>query len=935
MSTWPTSIATNANLYVAVNSLQTTLSGTINSLVTTITLASTSGFPTAGAVTIDSEVIFYTGISGPQLTGCTRGSDGTIAASHNSGVPVGATIVAQHHNALKDEIIAIETTLFSYKTLTDFGADSTGVADSTAAINSALAANIPIYAPPGTYLTTGNHTVTTQRLFAAGKGFTTFKRSSGTNPIFTMTGAGSLEGFTIDGNSLGGAALVLNGSQYGIVKNIEMKNVAGTSYALQTLGTCEWLALEDLQFDSNYGHIQLNEIYYSSFFRTKMFNNGAGFCINFLTNGITDIKFIDTYMEGGLGICMTVYGIRDIVFDGLRARINSMPAAWWQSIYPTGSEVGQVSLLHASIFKAVGSTSFPIFDTNTYQFFTSDIHIYDSASSAGWSVIRDRGTFDFRMQDWEIESTNSWNLFDPASDGGAFTRADHVSYTQGVTGTAVWSSQVTPGGVGPSSYCSVRGSNLNHSIRNTHIKGGYIFENISGTLDLTNATAPVWMWNVQGTVTDPNNVAVISATGRMHNVDGSAVSPTYSWSTSPTTGMWLFSADRIAWSIAGTRVVDLLSTSFGTSLPFYSTAASSSALEATGSFSGGIMGIHAENTSNTANSDTLINARVDGTSAGDPYFLSQISGGSSWAWGADNSDGDKWKLCLGTDIRSGDALVVDLSGNLTITSTSNQLVLGATRTVTITAPTPATSSRTWTLPDLATSPTFAALEATQTFSGSKTFSAQATFSRARNDTPGNGGLQLLASSGMDLRLDTGNVFNLDLFDGATWTSWLNITQLGVATFTGQLVGKGIATTGNAAAGYIGEIISSSVSNTNVGTNATFYDITSITLTAGDWDISALCTWRPNTGVFSAGHMGFELGIATASGTSTTGMSLDANEVIMDFPDSTKFSYGIGMSVPSWRVSISTSTTYYLKGYIDNYTSGNPQNSGRISARRVR
>lgn len=110
-ASWPTSVATDATLYTAVNSLETTLATTINSAVTTITLASTSGFPTAGAVTIDSEVVFYTGISGASLTGCTRGADGTAAATHTAGVAVGATIVAFHHNGLMAEIEAIEQNL--------------------------------------------------------------------------------------------------------------------------------------------------------------------------------------------------------------------------------------------------------------------------------------------------------------------------------------------------------------------------------------------------------------------------------------------------------------------------------------------------------------------------------------------------------------------------------------------------------------------------------------------------------------------------------------------------------------------------------------------------------------------------------------------------------------------------------------------------------
>lgn len=108
---WPSAVSSAANLYTTVNLLTTTLAGNINSAVTTIALASTTGFSTAGATTIDNEVIFYTGISGSNLTGCTRGADGTTAASHNSGVPVGATIVAYHVNAGNAEIIAIEQNL--------------------------------------------------------------------------------------------------------------------------------------------------------------------------------------------------------------------------------------------------------------------------------------------------------------------------------------------------------------------------------------------------------------------------------------------------------------------------------------------------------------------------------------------------------------------------------------------------------------------------------------------------------------------------------------------------------------------------------------------------------------------------------------------------------------------------------------------------------
>jgi len=108
---WPTSVATDADLSIAVNSLQTTLGSPAGSGDVTLTLVSTTGFPTAGYVTIDNEVISYTGVSGGTLTGCTRGADGTTAAAHSAGAAVSATIVAAHHNSLKDEVKAVETTL--------------------------------------------------------------------------------------------------------------------------------------------------------------------------------------------------------------------------------------------------------------------------------------------------------------------------------------------------------------------------------------------------------------------------------------------------------------------------------------------------------------------------------------------------------------------------------------------------------------------------------------------------------------------------------------------------------------------------------------------------------------------------------------------------------------------------------------------------------
>jgi hypothetical protein len=70
------------NDFVNIVPLNTTLNGAINSSVTSIVLTSATGFPSAGSIFIDTECITYTGISTNTLTGCTRGTNGTTAASH-------------------------------------------------------------------------------------------------------------------------------------------------------------------------------------------------------------------------------------------------------------------------------------------------------------------------------------------------------------------------------------------------------------------------------------------------------------------------------------------------------------------------------------------------------------------------------------------------------------------------------------------------------------------------------------------------------------------------------------------------------------------------------------------------------------------------------------------------------------------------------------
>lgn len=66
----------------------TETNGFINDAQTTVTVATTAGFPDTGTIKIDDEFIDYTGRTDTVFTGCTRGARGTTPASHEDATTV-------------------------------------------------------------------------------------------------------------------------------------------------------------------------------------------------------------------------------------------------------------------------------------------------------------------------------------------------------------------------------------------------------------------------------------------------------------------------------------------------------------------------------------------------------------------------------------------------------------------------------------------------------------------------------------------------------------------------------------------------------------------------------------------------------------------------------------------------------------------------------
>ena len=66
----------------------TTLDGSLTDSATTVTVASTTGFDSAGTLHVGNEQITYTGTTSTTFTGATRGAGGTTATAHSDATQV-------------------------------------------------------------------------------------------------------------------------------------------------------------------------------------------------------------------------------------------------------------------------------------------------------------------------------------------------------------------------------------------------------------------------------------------------------------------------------------------------------------------------------------------------------------------------------------------------------------------------------------------------------------------------------------------------------------------------------------------------------------------------------------------------------------------------------------------------------------------------------
>lgn len=143
--------------------------------------------------------------------------------------------------------------------------------------------------------------------------------------------------------------------------------------------------------------------------------------------------------------------------------------------------------------------------------------------------------------------------------------------------------------------------------------------------------------------------------------------------------------------------------------------------------------------------------------------------------------------------------------------------------------------------------------------------------------------------------------------------------------------KGTNTNDTATSGFVGETaLANQTTFTAFPTSGNFGDLTSLSLTAGDWLVWGIYEFLGNGGTTSE----FQIAITTTSGNSTSGFTNGLNNFQYRGPTSFTGTNDTPISTGAIRFSLSGTTTIYLK-YEATYTSTAPSASGNIRALRIR
>lgn len=657
MAIFPAGVSTNSDLYIAVNNKSTTLTDNpLDAIATTVNVSSTTGFPAVGIITIDLEAIKYTSITATSFLGCTRGFDGTVAAVHAFNAGVFHDIPAAHHNAPKDEIIAIETYLDTRRgeeiNVKDYpyNAVGDGIANDTAAIQSAIDTGKNVFIPFGTYLLNTGLTLNTegQYIRGAGKKLTVLKAGGAINVFTVNERFTNIEHLRIDGNNVG---------LKGIYSTIPKTFIVNCSIT-KTVTTA-------IDFESFTCFVYQNEIF-------ENLGHGITFSVGGSNN---DMHIIGNVISGNGKHGIFITSGTPSFSNGIFINHNSM-----ENNCTTGNGVTNFS--HVSI----GGGTRAVFMQHNYH--ESDISQTGFASQLFYDIGAGCET---------IQIDNTYMLSSASNKLDYYINLAASSYLVTIQN------------------CSLKGFNI-AAINDALGASGRLFKlgNITGVaqpdpllyfgdrLILSDAGQ---LQHHDGTLTAPgitfisdlntglrrigaDQIAIVAGgadiiqAGLFGGVnvalfrDGSAANPSISLINDQNTGLYSFAADVLGFTANGGLVMKVGIFGGVAQVQFPDGTAAAPARAFSNDASDGEYRVGSHNIGWSTNGVLRVDLDVSRwrtnlptlnapTAAGDAYHTDTINGGSSWAHGVDDSDSDAWVLSQNTSLGTNNVFKATTAGEIT------------------------------------------------------------------------------------------------------------------------------------------------------------------------------------------------------------------------------------------------------------------------------
>lgn len=851
MAIFPTGVSTDSDLYVAVNNRSTTLTLAIGAGDTTIDVTSTTGFPSVGVITIDLEAIRYTGITATSFTGCTRGFDGTTAASHLILAQVKHTNPAIHHNALKDEIKAIEQNLSdriglsATQILTPAGsaaAPAIGIGDNDEGFYKAgsFSVGLTIQGVSRVQWDDTAMTPSTDNTYSFGSPALGFKQ------IFLKNATAAAPAYTFRDNPTSGLYMA-GGSEVGIAAN-------GLAAA----------AFTSAQAKFPDGTVSLPGVTLLTEINSGLYKIGSNH-IGLATGGVLGLDIdsgrrvgiAGTITSAQLAVNSTTRGFLPPRMTRTERLAISSPATGLQVHDTTDKSVYQYDgsfwvrldeyVLNVKDAGAIGDAATD--DTAAIQAALDSLPV-------GGKLFFPAGDYKITAQldidasnriTIEGESTGATTLkYNPAVAGRMFLIAGtqdnitfkHISLDHSNADTVVGSRAIVVSGGATRFFFE----NVHFSRFNRH---GIDFGSGVHYIDIRNCR----FIQIKDTTSTFVARAILVEAGNDVTIEEN----------------YFAQNDQDVAVSAGTKIQILRNT-----------------FEVSGDSNNTLI---SEN-NNFANTNDLV-------IAGNYYEGCDDNGGQVILLT------DTVNTVISNNYFNGKDGVTDKSTKfLTIRGSSTRFPV----------------IRDNTFVDIIT----AFIDTDQLV-------------RVVNNYYNDASTELTTLSGIygfftgDSNIDFEGYISGQYVHAPGGVRAIEINDAGVKI-------RGTTTNDSATTGDVGEYVQSVVSAVSVGATDTYSDTTSISLTAGDWDISGLHSFIRNGATFT--DLDLRTGISTTSGNSGTGLVFGENATRDRQGNSNTF-LNVPGSVPVYRVSISATTTFYLKNYVGSYSAATPQVSGRLSARRVR